>query len=209
MNYFIADLHFGHKNCLVFDNRPFKTIEEHDEELIKRWNDKVGIEDDVYILGDISWYNTTRTIEIFKNLNGNKHLIIGNHDHKLLKNQELRSLFIEITDYKELHIPGVDGKKNSSGIVLSHYPIPCFNHHYYGWYHLYGHVHFSYEENMMRHIKYELENLYNVACNMYNVGAMIPYMNYTPRTLDEIIGRYCLNKLHNKIEDAANCDIKN
>lgn len=159
MNYFIADLHFGHKNCLVFDNRPFKTIEEHDEELIKRWNDKVGIEDDVYILGDISWYNTTRTIEIFKNLNGNKHLIIGNHDHKLLKNQELRSLFIEITDYKELHIPGVDGKKNSSGIVLSHYPIPCFNHHYYGWYHLYGHVHFSYEENMMRHIKYELEKI--------------------------------------------------
>lgn len=126
-----------------------------------------------------------------------------------MKNQELRSLFIEITDYKELHIPGVDGKKNSNGIVLSHYPIPCFNHHYYGWYHLYGHVHFSYEENMMRHIKYELENLYNVACNMYNVGAMIPYMNYTPRTLDEITGRYCLNKLHNEVEEAANCDIKN
>ena len=87
MNYFIADLHFGHKNCLAFDNRPFKTIEEHDGELIKCWNDKVGIEDDVYILGDISWHNTTKTIEIFKNLNGNKHLIIGNHDHKLLKNQ--------------------------------------------------------------------------------------------------------------------------
>lgn len=201
MNYFIADLHFGHKNCLAFDNRSFKTIEEHDEELIKRWNDTVGIEDDVYILGDISWHNTTKTIEIFKNLNGNKHLIIGNHDHKLLKNRELRSLFMEITDYKELHIPGVDGKENSNGIVLSHYPIPCFNHHYYGWYHLYGHVHSSYEENMMCRVKYELESLYNVPCKMYNIGAMMPYMGYTPRTLNEIITGYTKFKYGENINE--------
>ena len=101
-NYFIADLHFGHTNILSFDARPFKTIEEHDETLIKNWNNTVGIDDDIYILGDISWHNSTKTIEIFKQLNGNKHLIKGNHDQKLLKNRELRSLFVEITDYKEL-----------------------------------------------------------------------------------------------------------
>lgn len=53
-NYFISDLHFGHKNCLSFDNRPFKSIEENDETIIKNWNNTVKIDDDIYLLGDIS-----------------------------------------------------------------------------------------------------------------------------------------------------------
>ena len=89
MNLYIADLHFGHKNCLAFDNRPFKTIEEHDEEIIRRWNEKVGIDEDVWILGDVSWYNVTKTIELIERLNGNKHLCIGNHDKNFLKNKDL------------------------------------------------------------------------------------------------------------------------
>lgn len=179
--FFISDLHFSHANCLAFDNRPFKTIEEHDAEIIKRWNDTVDIDDDVYILGDISWANPTKTAELISRLNGNKHLIIGNHDRKLLKSKTVRDLFVEITDYKEIQLQG--GK----GIILSHYPIPCFNHHYYGWYHLYGHVHISFEWNMMQRVKYEMEALYDKECNMYNVGCMVSYMNYTPRTLEEII----------------------
>lgn len=180
--YFIADLHqhFSHKNCLSFDNRPFKTIEEHDTELIRRWNETVGFDDDVWILGDISWSNTTKTIEVFSQLNGNKHLCIGNHDRKLLKSKNIRDLFVEIVDYKEFKINGND-------IILSHYPIPCFNRHYYGAYHFYGHVHNSFEWNMMQRVKYEMVALYDKPCNMFNVGCMIPYMNYTPRTFEEII----------------------
>ena len=102
--YFISDLHFGHKNILTYDNRPFKTIEEHDNALVKNWNNTISNDDEVYILGDISWHNVTKTIEIVKSLNGVKHLIVGNHDKKLLKNRELQSLFVEITDYKELSI---------------------------------------------------------------------------------------------------------
>lgn len=181
MNYFISDLHFGHANCLKFDNRPFKTIEEHDEYIIKFWNEFVGIDDDVYILGDISWYNSTKTIEIFKQLNGNLHLIKGNHDTRVLKNPDLRSLFVEITDYKELYI------SDDKSIVLCHYPIPCFKNHYYGWYHLYGHVHNSFEWRMMEDVKHQMLEVHNKRCEMYNVGAMMPYIKYIPRTLEQII----------------------
>lgn len=47
--YFIADTHFGHQNALAFDNRKFKTIEEHDNTLIENWNNAVGIDDEVFI----------------------------------------------------------------------------------------------------------------------------------------------------------------
>lgn len=187
MNYFISDPHFGHKNCLAFDNRPFATIEEHDEYLIKSWNEAVGVDDDVYIIGDISWYNSTKTIEIFSKLNGRLHLIKGNHDTTVLKNPELRNLFVEITDYKELFVD------KDTSIVLCHYPIPCFKNHYYGWYHLYGHVHTSFEWNMMENTKRLMTELYDKQCKMYNVGAMMPYIGYTPRTLEQIInGEECV-----------------
>ena len=181
MNYFIADTHFGHKNCMAFDNRPFKSIEEHDQKLIENWNRVVGIDDDVYWLGDISWHRSLKTLEILNQLNGVIHLIRGNHDNKILKNRDVQSRFIEIVDYKELTLSDV------KGLVLCHYPIPCFKNHYYGWYHFYGHVHNGWEWNMMKQVRYQMEELYDMPCEMYNVGAMLPYMNYTPRTFDEIV----------------------
>lgn len=181
MNYYISDLHLGHANCLAFDNRQFKDVEEQDKIIIRNWNSRVKPEDDVYCLGDFSWYSPQKTVEVFKKLNGKIHLIVGNHDKKLLQNKSVRDLFVEITDYKELYLD------NKQGVVLCHYPIPCYNKHFYGWYHLYGHVHNSFEWNMMKQIKYQMEALYTKKCEMYNVGCMIDYINYTPRTLDEIL----------------------
>ena len=172
MNYYISDLHIGHTNALAFDARPFKTIEENDETIKNNWNSVVGLDDDVYLLGDISWYGSTKTLEYYSQLNGRIHLIKGNHDNKILKNKDLQNLFVEIVDYKELYL------NPKESIILCHYPIPCFKNHYYGWYHLYGHVHTGFENNMMQRTKYEMENLYNTPCKMYNVGAML--LNYTP-----------------------------
>lgn len=180
MDYFISDLHFGHRNILSFDNRPFITVEENDIAIINNWNDVVNIDDDVYILGDLGYYNVMKMVEIINSLNGNKHLIIGNHDKKFLKNKCFRECFVEICDYKEIKL------ENGFGIVLCHYPIPCYNNHFYGWVHLYGHVHNSFEYNMMKRNQMEMTELYGRECKMYNVGAMIDYMGYTPRTLGEI-----------------------
>ena len=37
MVYYISDLHFGHRNVIGMDGRPFETIEEMDETLIWLW----------------------------------------------------------------------------------------------------------------------------------------------------------------------------
>lgn len=183
--YFISDLHqqFGHKNILSYDNRPFKTIEDHDDALINNWNAVVGSDDTVWILGDFSWYGAEKTIKILNRLNGTKNLCIGNHDHKLLNDKRVRDLFNEVCDYKELKI-------GNTGIVLCHYPIPCYNNHFYGWLHFYGHVHNSFEWYMMETDQHEMLTLYSKQCNMINVGCMMPYMEYTPRTAEDILKRY-------------------
>lgn len=55
------------------------------------------------------------------------------------------------------------------------------------WYHLYGHVHAAWDHNMIESWRKQIEALYLTEWKGYNVGCMMPYMDYTPRTLDEII----------------------
>lgn len=54
--FFIGDAHFGHKGIINFETtksfRPFSTIVEHDEELVRRWNSVVKKGDLVWHLGD-------------------------------------------------------------------------------------------------------------------------------------------------------------
>lgn len=80
--FFIGDTHFGHKNILVFEQtskfRPFATIEEHDEELIARWNSVVGKQDEVWHLGDVAFGK--KSLDLCERLHGRKYLIMGNHD---------------------------------------------------------------------------------------------------------------------------------
>lgn len=179
---YIADWHYGHANAIHFDNRPFTSKEQMNEALIKKWNDKVQPGDLVYVLGDMFWCKSSEAIPILKSLNGQKILIKGNHDR--CNDSQFAKEFAKITEYMEVE----DGDRK---IVLCHYPIPCFkNHMYPGWYHFYGHVHTSFEWNMMEHQRYLMENLYQKTCHMINVGAMMPYVNYAPRTADEILYDY-------------------
>jgi calcineurin-like phosphoesterase family protein len=83
---FYSDPHFGHANILKFTGadgkliRPgFRDIADHDEFLIARFNDRVGLHDKVYFLGDIS-FKLDRFHAIMPRLNGAKRLILGNHD---------------------------------------------------------------------------------------------------------------------------------
>lgn len=175
--FYISDLHIDHANVLGFDNRPFKDVEEMNNELIRRWNDVVSDGDLVYILGDMFWCSPKKAMPIMEQLNGQKILVKGNHDR--WHDSKFDKMFAKIDEY-------IETEDNGRKIVLCHYPIPCFKNHFYGWIHLYGHVHNSFEWNMMEHQRFLMEELYTRQCNMINVGAMMPYMDYTPRTLDEI-----------------------
>lgn len=80
--FFIADPHFGHKAIIEYENRPFQSVEEMDESLIKNWNSVVTKHDKIFLLGDLSFYDNDKTSEIVNRLKGIKYLILGNHDKK-------------------------------------------------------------------------------------------------------------------------------
>ena len=80
--YITSDLHFYHKNIIKYcpKSRPFSCEEEMNEIIVKNWNDKIGKNDSVYILGDVSFGKPSATIQLLNRLNGRKKLIVGNHD---------------------------------------------------------------------------------------------------------------------------------
>lgn len=189
MKYYISDLHFGHKNVIRFDKRPFNSVEEMENTLIDNWNKKVTNGDIVYILGDFCFGRTSEWLRILSKLNGEKHLIIGNHDEGRL-NTEIVNMFKTVQFYKEVTDCG-------RRVILSHYPILFYKHAYSAnTYMLYGHVHNNTEEVKFvdKYIQDLKDNCSLNYAKLYNVGCMMEYMNYTPRTLDEII-------LHNQSND--------
>ncbi len=178
---YISDMHFDHDSILAYDNRPFNSVSEMNAAMIARWNRVVSLEDLTWILGDFCAGDADRWRDILGSLNGQKALILGNHDTPETVEQ-LRGLFTEVAQYREI----LDGDRH---VVLCHYPMLSFHDQYFGWYHLYGHVHASYEWNITENGKRLMRNLYvrTDLCRMANVGAMLPYMDYTPRTLEELL----------------------
>lgn len=80
MIYLTSDLHFNHEKEFIWKARGFSSVEEMNKEIIKRWNNVVNPEDEVYIAGDLMLGDTDKGIALVNKLNGFKRIIIGNHD---------------------------------------------------------------------------------------------------------------------------------
>lgn len=75
-----ADLHLKHKRINELCGRPFSSVEEGDEEIVRRWNSVVGPQDVVWIHGDLALGRLIDSLALVAGLAGDKRLIPGNHD---------------------------------------------------------------------------------------------------------------------------------
>jgi len=78
--FFTADLHFGHANIIGYCQRPFADVEEMNEALVHQWNEVVGADDEVWVLGDVAMGQLRHSLTYVAGLNGTKVLVPGNHD---------------------------------------------------------------------------------------------------------------------------------
>lgn len=137
-----SDHHFGHKAILTFepkrlkdDGTQFKSIEEHDQYLIAKWNSMVQPNDTVYHLGDFAYKCSMSYAQyIFWGLNGRKILICGNHDNKLAK--RFTNSWDEIHQILRIEVTKANGGKQS--ILLSHRPFLTWESKCW---HFHGHTH--------------------------------------------------------------------
>ena len=136
--FFTSDTDWGHQKIIEYCNRPFDSVGEMDEQLIRRWNDTVKPNDTVWHLGDFFFCDLNRVKEILKQLNGNIHCCLGNHDKIMVNSGPLllkEGLIKEQVQYKEL-------KYDKKFVVLSHYSHRVWNRsHYPDSYMLFGHSH--------------------------------------------------------------------
>ena len=195
MRYYIADPHFFHGALNTkMDRRGFESVEAMNEHMLQQWNRKVRKNDEVVILGDLSWGKAEETKELLEQLNGRLYLIQGNHD-RFLKNKDYNAgRFVWIKPYEEL-------QDNKRKVILCHYPIMCYNGQYRvdekgnpKVYMLYGHVHDTQDQRLLERFQAITRETASVSpdgkarqipCNMINCFCM--YSDYVPLTLDEWI----------------------
>jgi calcineurin-like phosphoesterase family protein len=104
------------------------------EAMVTEWNDLIEPGDLVYILGDVAFFPASKAIEYMRRLNGDKILIEGNHDRKLLNDNTFRKCFKEIHKYLDINY-------NGTKVVMLHYPIAEWDQMHRGAVHFHGHLH--------------------------------------------------------------------
>lgn len=168
--FFTSDLHFGHDREFIWGPRGFKSVDEMNETLLYKWNDTVGLYDDVYMLGDFI-LGDPKNIEWVKRLNGYIHVVRGNHDM-----DQRMSLYVDCPNVVESS-EGQYFKYNGQNFYLNHYPTFTSNleksdklkEHVIN---LYGHTH-------------QQTNFYQGIPFMYHVG--VDSHNCYPVSVEQIL----------------------
>jgi len=166
--FFTSDLHIRHKRIIEFEDRPYKDVHEMEEDFVERWNNKVTDKDMVYLLGDLSFGTSDKTLQFLKRLNGWKCYIFGNHDKPVRSSAMVKAEFNWCKDYAEVKIP-IFGKMDR--VTLTHYPFDSWNRSFHGSMSIHGHVHSNYPTTR----------------NDKRLNACCDINNFEPCTIEELI----------------------
>ena len=183
MNYwFTADYHLGHFNIIKYCERPFKSLEDMNNTIIRKHNERVKKEDTVFHLGDFCFRNSNnigegikvKAIDWESQLNGKIIHIKGNHDRNNSTKTIIESMIITHCGkrIKLVHRP-------PEGLVFNEFD--CI---------FVGHVHQNWK---YKRIKTQFDYI-----DLINVG--VDVWNFMPHTLEEIMKDYHRKFIHKKGE---------
>lgn len=126
--FFSSDLHLSHARICELAYRPWTTVEEMNEGIIDRWNEVVGVDDEVYLLGDAVMGHRMETLPLLARLNGTTRLLAGNHDYCHPMNPKAERWVSEYEKYVEIMPIQMIYKMGNMDVLLSHFPRGDIDH---------------------------------------------------------------------------------
>lgn len=180
MQFFISDLHLCHFKILEWEKekRPFRHVFEMHDYLISKWNSVVMPDDKVFVLGDVflggpylndeDKLNKYKEVErVLKELNGDKVLVMGNHD----TDPEKLGCFAD-------HFVAIAGSVEYKRYVCTHIPIhpSQLEHRWKG--NIHGHLHSK------RVMKQKMDGL---APDERYINVSCEQVDFTPKTLEQLL----------------------
>lgn len=182
--YFTSDLHFDHINILNFCNRPYKSIEHMNIQLINNINNRVKPEDTLIHLGDLFFkIPGKKTNEYYweKQINCKFINILGNHDINNSSKSIILNSIIKLGTKIVLvqHIPPTKDEHIPNGCDF----VIC------------GHVHNAWKVqlNKINNLNHNLGKVFinqesDINIPIINIGCDV--WNYKPIRKDELLGYY-------------------
>lgn len=177
-NFFTSDTHFGHENIINLCQRPFSSVQEMNDEMIRRWNSVVSEGDTVYHLGDFALGQKYLWPSYREQLNGSIILIAGNHDRN--KRGIIYPVLISLMRaYGSMYLD------ERPTVILAHIPpgndldrgfLREMSLDPYADVLLCGHVHKAW-----KYSEYDGKTVINVGVDVWD---------FTPRTLDELMSGF-------------------
>lgn len=125
-----SDTHFGHQNMVNWGQR----TASFNEDIVKAWNSVVSEKDTILHLGDLTMTNKANTKNWTDRLNGNKYLILGNHDDR----SEAWYKDCGFTVIPDAHEGYTDKYDKWIDYLFTHEPISNLPEN---WFNVHGHLH--------------------------------------------------------------------
>lgn len=169
--FFTSNTHFCHSRVIAYSDRPFADVAQMNEALVRNWNAVVPKDGIVFHLGDFCF----GTKKVLDQLNGQIHLILGNHDMRECR-RDFMSRFASVQMERMIEV-------GDRRILLNHYPLLCYAQEKYYW-QLFGHIHTNPRNNRIL----STERMKLLMPRQYDVG--VDNNNFTPvsfHQLEEII----------------------
>lgn len=139
--FFTSDQHFGHRNIIKYCNRPFADTFAMDRWIINSWNEVVGNNDIVFILGDITMYPDGHKIKkLLDELKGKQiYIVPGNHDKPELGFKYLKDRYVILSDM--VRVKFLEHELGNVEVMCSHCPLMTWPGRDKGVPNLFGHIH--------------------------------------------------------------------